>query len=150
MRSDQKLSISIVAVVITLTALIVVPQSYSLPSKNKTGFSCRRWLELDQPTKVALIQGIIKLAHEDNVEIRLSPEYYVKEIDSLIHTYLATDNEEALDTSLGATFRTIAVMDGDWDNGEPKLEQAKKWLGPFFYSLEELYPEKYRNLLRDE
>jgi hypothetical protein len=55
---------------------------------------------------------------------------------------------EGLDGSLGVVIHTLAAMEGDWDNGENKLEHAKKWMGPAHFEVfKQTYPEKYKRLL---
>jgi hypothetical protein len=94
-----------------------------------------------------LIDGLKK---EKEVQIRLTPDYYVKELDSLLEIYKRNNDEGALASSLGVAFHTIAAMEGDWGNGEPKLEHAKNWMGSWFEKFKELYPEKYEKLLHSK
>ncbi len=45
---------------------------------------------------------------------------------------------------------TIAAMDGDWDNGENRLEHAKKLLGPDNFTwFKDMFPQKYARLLEE-
>jgi len=44
---------------------------------------------------------------------------------------------------------TLAAMDGDWDNGEPKLEHARRWMGDWFETFRIRFPDKYRRLVED-
>jgi hypothetical protein len=112
-------------------------------------FACRRWLELDERAKLLVMASVIDMAHRDRIEIKLPPEYYVRELDSLIQVYIDTDNQQALDSSLGVSIHTIAAMEGDRDNGEPRLEHAKRWMGEWFEFFRAHYPEKYRRLAED-
>lgn len=106
-------------------------------------FPCRNWLSLTPVQKVALIGVVIKLAKEDKVTIKLPPDYYVGELDKLIQRYVDAENEKALDAPLGITFHTIAAMEGDWENGEDRLEHAGKFMGEeLFKAFKKMYPGK--------
>ena len=84
------------------------------------------------------------------VIIRFSPEYYVKELDSTIANSIRNHDEKGLTYSVGIMLHTIAAMDGDWDNGENKLEHAKKLLGPaVFEEFKNTFPQKYAKLLEE-
>src|SRR5271169_6843433 len=91
------------------------------PNPNSFGqskFSCRKWTQLSSQTKLAVLTMVMKMhADSENIKFKFLPSYYVSELDTLIKTYLDTRNEDAMNSSLGLTFRTIAVMDGDWNNG---------------------------------
>lgn len=111
-------------------------------------FTCKDWMKLDENFKTVLIGRVIQMNKDNGTIIKLSPKYYVDEIDKLISTYVETNNNEALNSSLGVTFHTIAAMEGDWDNGEDKLEHAKNLMGPdIFDYFKKNYPEKYKHLL---
>jgi hypothetical protein len=117
-------------------------------SAAQSKFPCRNWLRLTEPQKTGLIGALIKRAGEDKVNISLPTEYYVEALDTLIKRYADTENEKALDASLGLTFHTIAAMEGDWDNGEDPVEHARKLMGEeLFEAFKKMYPEKYKNLL---
>jgi hypothetical protein len=102
---------------------------------------------LDEASKIGIMRGFIQNAAADKVVMKLTPEYYVHEIDALVKTYVDTKNDKALDTPLGATIHTIAAMEGDWGNGEPPLDHAKKWMGDWFEYFKKMYPEKYQKLV---
>jgi hypothetical protein len=106
-------------------------------------FSCGDWMTLPQEQKQPLIEAFIAQAKKDKVIMCLPAAYYVKELDALIKTY----DDAQRQSSLGATIHTIAAMEGDWGNGEDKLEHAKKWMGPNFEIFKEKYPDKYQKLI---
>ncbi|MEW6271117.1 MAG: hypothetical protein AB1689_17685 [Thermodesulfobacteriota bacterium] len=111
-------------------------------------FPVREWSKLPPEGKLAVITGAIELARRDGTEIRLPAAYYVAQIDALSRAYESAGSEEGLDSSVGATFRTIAIMEGDWDNDEGKVEQARRILGPEdFEQFKARYPDKYRRLV---
>ena len=46
--------------------------------------------------------------------------------------------------NLGNIFKTIAVMEGDYDNGKDKVAVAKEYMGEDgFQMYQRMYPEKY-------
>jgi hypothetical protein len=111
-------------------------------------YPCRKWLTLDEPTRLAVIEKSIELAKAQGVIIRLPAPGYVAALDRLIGSYQAGKNEKALDSSLGLAFHILAAMEGDWDDGESKVEHAKRWLGPkLFEAFREKYPAKYQHLV---
>jgi len=117
-------------------------------SARKSRFPVREWSKLPEDRKLAIITGAIQFARRDGTEIRLPATYYVAQIDALSRAYASAGNEEGLDSSVGATFRTIAIMEGDWDDDEGKVEQARRLLGPdLFEHFKVHYPEKYRRLV---
>jgi hypothetical protein len=112
-------------------------------------FPATKWMKIDTPTKLRIMKGFIEIAQKDGVTMRLSPEFYVKEVDGIIDNSIRYHDEKHLDTAVGIIIHTIAAMDGDWDNGRVKLEVATKWLGPEnFESFKKRMPQKYARLLQ--
>jgi hypothetical protein len=111
-------------------------------------FPASEWMKKDTRFKIGILQEFIARAKKDSITMRFSPEYYVKEVDATIENAIRNHDEKGLTTSVGIMIRTIAAMDGDWDNGESKLEYAQKWLGPEnFEGFKERFPQKYAKLL---
>lgn len=124
--------------------------SLSEAGNNKTLFSLRDWMTKDNDFKHKLVQSFINAAKEDNVTMRLSVDYYVKEMDALIQNSIKNGEETGIDNSFGIALKTIAVMEGDWDNGKNKLEFAEGFMGPVvFKDFMKRYPEKYNKLLQE-
>ncbi len=97
----------------------------------------------DYTFKLSIVEGFIHYARNDNIIIRLPANYYVQEVDTIIRTRIFRDDVAGLDSSIGVTLKTIAVTDGDWDNGQDKCELAKKHMGPnIFEFFKKNYPEK--------
>jgi hypothetical protein len=110
-------------------------------------FTAADWVKVNTSFKLELLRAVIEEARKNNVTIRFSPEYYVKEIDFTIENAIRNQDKVGLATSVGIMLHTIAAMEGDWDNGENKLEHAKKWLGEYFEEFKKTYPQKYARLL---
>jgi hypothetical protein len=114
-------------------------------SFGQTAFSLEDWMKKDYNFKIDLVKGFIEFAKKEKITIRLSPEYYVREIDSLIANTIQSGDD--LTPSLGVSLKTIAVMDCDWDNGKDPLEEARALMGKaIFEDFRKNYPEKYGKL----
>ena len=114
----------------------------------RSQFPMREWSKLSHQEKTGAIAAAIDLKRQNGTQISLPPDYYVTEIDKLHQTYVNTGNEERLDTSVGITFRTIAVMEGDWGDGEGRVSQAKRLFGPeIFEEFKTREPAKYQHLV---
>ena len=94
-----------------------------------------------------MIDGFILWAHVEHIEIKLSPKFYYKEVLNTLKAYKEMKWESFLDSSWGAFFKGIIVREGDWGNGEPKVETARKWFGEQFETFKENFPDKYAKLI---
>lgn len=114
-----------------------------------TKFSMRQWTQLDPAKKLAVITVAIQDEAANKVFIRLPPGHYVEALDELAANTVANGNGGDLDSqSVGVTFKTIAVMDCDWDNGRDRLEFAKQLMGPKIFAVfQDGYPDKYKRLV---
>ena len=112
-------------------------------------FNCSQWRALSPEMKLPLMEALISMARQrDSITIRLSAEYYVRELDALINRYVETNNQEALKGSVAIAWKTIVVMEGDWDNGEDPLDYAQKFMGKdLLDTFRKIYPEKYQHLV---
>ena len=131
-----------------LLALVLCGASAaSLEAQSK--FNRTQWRDLSREMKLPLMQALISLAKQrEGVTIRLSAEYYVRELDTLINRYVNTNNQEALKGPVGIAWKTIVVMEGDWDNGEDPLDYAQKFMGrELFDTFRQMYPDKYQHLV---
>jgi hypothetical protein len=130
--------------VFTLSITLIV---YSA-AQGQSKFPASEWMKKDTRTKLGIMQAFVEAAKRDGVIMRFSPEYYVKEVDTTIENAIKNHDERSLKTAVGVMIHTIGVMDGDWDNGQDRLEVAKKWLGPEnFDGFKEMFPQKYARLL---
>ncbi|NLD39088.1 MAG: hypothetical protein GX654_19685 [Desulfatiglans sp.] len=121
----------------------------AIAEEKKTAFSMRDWMEKDNGFKTKLVNEFISVAKKNGVLIRLPVEYYVKEIDLLIQNSINNGNEHALDNSWAISFKTIAAMEGDWDNGKDKLLFAQELMGSeLFKQFIKMYPDKYEKLFK--
>lgn len=115
----------------------------------KTSFSLRDWMGQDKAYKITLITQLTSLFEsKDGVFIRLPAEYYVKELDSLAKNMAEDWDDGDLDVGMVHHFKTISIMDGDWDNGQDKIVLAREHMGEEFFELfKKKYPKKYENLI---
>ncbi len=130
-----------------VVAMLLLFFSLSHPALAQSKFTVRKWMNLDSGTKLGVMNAFVESARKDKVILRLPAEYYVKEIDSTVSNAYKRNDLERLEESVGIVIHTIAAMEGDWDNGEDKLEHAKRWMGPeYFEYFKQHYPEKYTRL----
>ena len=137
-----------ISVILFICILLTIGATASGPSR----FTLAQWNNLDIYLKLDTIKGVIEMAKKDNVIITLSPEYYVAELDAVIVNSVKNRDENHIKTtSVGIAFHTIAAMEGDWGNGENKLEHAKKWMrSKNFEDFKIRYPMKYNKLKNNE
>jgi hypothetical protein len=105
------------------------------------------WIIIDNKTRLALIDNLRELNYKDGVIIRLPSEYYAGEITDDIYNSIVKGDIVVME--LGNVFKTIAIMEGDYDNGKDKVAVAKEYMGEDgFQMYQRMYPEKYEKLIR--
>ncbi len=146
--TEKKIRLGLLACVLVAAALVCLVQASPLMGKSK--FTLKNWTGLDSPSKVSVINGVIRRAKEDSIILRLPAEYYVKEIDSMATRATEKDDPQGLAAPVGTIIHTLAAMEGDWDNGEDRLAHARKWMGPDdFEFFRQHYPDKYTRLEKE-
>jgi len=130
------------SILVILSIMLVLVSEIAYP---ETKFTMRQWMQLDPTTKLAVIDVAIKNFANKKVLIRLPASHYVEELDGLAANTIANGNGDSLDgQSVAVSFKTIAVMDCDWDNGQNPLEFAKQLMGPKIFARFQVdFPEKY-------
>ena len=107
------------------------------------------WIVTPRDKKLEVVNALKALYSKDGVVLQLSNSYYVDEINGVLYNSL--ESGEKVFTSgkgIGHIVKTIAVMDGDYNNGKDKVELAKEVLGPdLFEFYKATYPKKYEKLL---
>ncbi len=108
------------------------------------------WIVLKAEQKVTLIDKLKDEFYRNGIIIRLPSNYYVNEINGVIYNgILKGDIDADVREGLGSIFKTIAVMDGDYDDGSDRIELLKQLIGDeLFEKYKQMYPDKYRYLLR--
>jgi hypothetical protein len=143
--AEKKIRLGLLACLLIAAALVCLVQASPLSGRSK--FTLKNWTDLDGASKIGVIQGVIQRAREDRIILRLPAEYYVKEIDSMAARVAEKNDPEGLAAPVGTIIHTLAAMEGDWDNGEDRLEHARKWMGPDdFTFFRQHYPDKYARL----
>ena len=109
------------------------------------------WLIIDRNTKSSLIDTLKKMFREkDGVIIKNPSGYYVDEINNVLYkSIMSEDNFVITKKGLGVIFKTIAVMEGDYDDGSgrSKVEILKDFLGEErFHWYKRNYPNKLKYL----
>ncbi|MFH1902126.1 MAG: hypothetical protein ABIK26_07735 [Candidatus Omnitrophota bacterium] len=89
------------------------------------------WIHMGQEEKIALVDNLKQRFRKiDNVIINEPAEFYIYQLD-----YVIANAPNSKNFRLKILFRTIAVMEYDFDEGIDKGITARKWLGsisPFF------------------
>ena len=102
---------------------------------------------IDSKTRISIIDNMRELNKKEGVIIKLPSEYYVAEITDDIYNSIV--KEDVVQMELANIFKTVAIMEGDYDNGKDKVEVAKEYMGEDGFEMyRQLYPEKYKNLMR--
>lgn len=105
------------------------PQEYIEALQEGKCSSTWVWVHLDRDTKLTLIEGLKQMFKEkSNVIICKPTQFYVDAINEMIEA-----DSEAQYYKLGVIFKTIAIMEYDFDEGVDKDETARKWLGEDLY-----------------
>lgn len=105
------------------------------------------WIMVDDNIRLSLIDSLRQLNKKEGVIIRLPSEYYVREITDDIYNSIVKGDIVVME--LGNVFKTIAIMEGDYDNGKDKVAVAKEYMGEDgFLMYQRMYPEKYEKLIK--
>jgi len=108
------------------------------------------WLLLKREDKIKVVDNLKKMFKDkDNVTIKLPSAYYVDEINGVMYNSIKNgDIDETNKRGIGIMFKTIAMMDGDYDNGKNRIEELRKHVGEeLFQIIKEKYPDKYEHLI---
>ncbi len=109
-----------------------------------------RWKTLKQEAKVEVVKKLIKALQEENVIIRKNPAFYSHQIDvnQVMYSFLFRK-------PLGIQLNTMAILYGDYDNGENPFTLIRETFGHDFYidyiqnGLQEKYSEQYDQWLEE-
>ena len=116
----------------------------------EAGNSLVVWFITNRQDKVATIDMLKNMFElREKVVISKGSEYYVDEINGVLYNSL--ENGDIADfhkKGLGVIFKTIAIMDGDFDNGQDKVETFKQLLGNDALEVyRQKYPDRYQRVL---
>ncbi len=112
--------------------------------------SVTMWVLMGKDNKVKTIDAVKALfLKNEGAVVSRSADYYVTEINGVVYnSILKGDISPGDSKGIGVMLKTIAIMDGDYNDGSDKLDLSRKQLGSYFERFKTDYPEKYRNLLR--
>jgi hypothetical protein len=107
------------------------------------------WLLLSHEEKKAVVDGLKENFRASGVVIEHPSDHYVSEINGIIYRSIITgDISSTNKKGLGTIFKTVALMDGDFDDGQNKIKALQDYIGQEkFEEYKKLYPDKYRHLL---
>jgi len=109
------------------------------------------WIMMERKKKIELIDTLKKMwLEKENTVIRLPASHYVDELNGVIYNNLSRENGfEELRRGLGAMFKTIALMDGDYDNGKSMVETLRNYSGEDLFEYFKVnFPDKYEKLVK--
>ncbi len=106
------------------------------------------WFNLDRGIKIMFIDGLIEEFKHGGITIKQSAEYYVTQVNNAIYESLRKGNRDDIRTKgLGEIFKIIVVMDGDYNNGQSKIETLRESVGSdLLETYRKRYPLKYKHL----
>jgi hypothetical protein len=108
------------------------------------------WILMSHDEKLKVIPGLKEQYSKQGITIKLDDSYYVDEMNGVLYSSIFRGEMSFISgKGLGHIFKTIAVMEGDFDNGEDKVEVARQELGSANFELfKSIYPEKYDKLIK--
>lgn len=109
------------------------------------------WILMTEEKKIPLIDALKEKFKADGIAIRNPSLYYAHEINGVIWNSIQGDKFfSARKKGAGLIFRTIAIMEGDFDDGSGRtaMELFKDWFGEEEVEwFKQTYPEKYQYLI---
>jgi len=110
------------------------------------------WFVITRKDKIRLLDYLKVLYGNDGVKIRRSSAYYVDEINKVLYNSMMNEEIDAgMKIGLGIFIKSIAIMDGDFDNGKNKEQVFRDWAGEEFLEFYKIaYPDKYQALLEKD
>ena len=91
------------------------------------------WIHLDKEGKVSMIENLKRTAYEkEKIVINKPAQFYVDAIDEV-----AASDSNAPQFRLFPVFKTIAIMEYDYDEGIDKDETARNWFGDYYKAVAE-------------
>lgn len=107
------------------------------------------WIGSSRSFKVEMVDYLKKsFLTKSEVVIKNPSEYYVDEINGVIYNSIKNDGKSTARDGVGIIFRTIALMEGDYDDGGSKVEALKEYLGDGAFERYKInHPEKYQYLV---
>lgn len=95
------------------------------------------WMHMDDRRKNHLVDNLKEtFMRNSKAFVRKPSEFYVKALDEAIACDPQTKNYK-----LAVLFRTLAILEYDYDEGIDKEETAKKWLGSAYPIFQEYRKE---------
>lgn len=111
------------------------------------------WILTSRADKVKVIEQVIGMFKQrDGALISRSADYYVNEINGVMYNSIVKgDIEHSNRRGVGVMLKTIAIMDGDYNDGTDKVTLARKQMGSeIFEAFKNKYPDKYQYLLKSQ
>ncbi|MDD3375151.1 MAG: hypothetical protein PHY73_05460 [Candidatus Omnitrophica bacterium] len=104
------------------------------------------WVGLSQEDKIKILGALIEIHRQEGTIVERHPVYYAKEIDKTLYIGLRKGTFREMG-GIGIVFKTIAVMDGDFDNGEDPKVLLESWMPVEVIEVfKQTYPKKYKRI----
>lgn len=89
------------------------------------------WIMAPREDKEKIIQHLMDKFSQNGVEFRQPVSYYVNAINGVLYQSLILDNIFSMQKKgIGTIFKTVAILDGDFDNGQDKRTVLFDHCGP--------------------
>jgi len=121
-----------------------------IDEETKKGNTLHVWIAANRYEKVKIVDVLKDLYREEEKAIIRNPSvYYVDEMNFIMFTNIL---HKAYDYSEGKGLKrllgTIAVMEGDYDDGKSRVEALRNFLGDeVFDQYKRNYPKRYQCLI---
>ena len=125
-------------------------EDFNIQEEVKAKNTVTIWYAMDRAEKITLITETKKLhADKGGAIIKRPSSYYVNEINDVLYNSIKNGDIWSMrKKGLGNIFKTIAIMDGDYDDGRDKVEILNEHLSDKMLAyFRENYPDKYMELL---
>ena len=110
-----------------------------------------RWVTLSQLEKIDYIDQLKDLFIADGAYIRQSSEYYVNQFNIRIYHVIQDQQIESFKSvSFLELFKSMAIMEGDFDDGTDKIELIRSWYGEEgLNKFKDTFSSRYQEFMRD-
>lgn len=114
--------------------------------------SGKTWILIAREVKIRFAEEYMKVfKEEEGATFRKPPEYYVDKVSTALCSDIINGTSSWEGPDVLRLFKTIAVMEGDFDVGKGKVETLKEWLGEKgFEWYKEEFPEKYQEFVESD
>jgi len=108
------------------------------------------WVGFSQEDKIAILKVLIETFGKEGAVVKRSPVYYSREIDKILYNGLKSGTFREM-KGIGMIFKTIAILDGDFDNGEDPKVLLETWApSEAIEAFKKNNPERYERVFGEQ